>query len=319
MSAQVEAQLPNLGYGNAQTAALKFQTIMDANTADHLVVGEFEIGSAAHRRGLARFFLDTHIDYEPDGIQWPALGETERTRLIGLPFWQEAVNTESETSRRVMAAAQLESDAQLRKAIELQGFEESRHARLLAALTARYRIPIQTPPPFQPSSAETDFLQAGFGECFDSFFAFGLIAIASESGYFTPELVRIFEPVVQEEARHILFFVNWVKYRRSQLPWWKRPLFRARCGWLILRQVASRVKTAKTLGGSEDNSAQSSADNFTLSAHKDLGTDLTLHALLGRCLAENERRMAPYDARLLRPRLVPTLARLLYRLLPASI
>lgn len=46
---------------------------------------------------------------------------------------------------------------------------------------------------------------------------------------------------------------------------------------------------------------------------------LTLRALLGRCLAENERRMVPYDPRLLRPRLVPTIARLLYRLLPASI
>jgi hypothetical protein len=233
---------------------------------------------------------------------------------MGLPFWQEAVNTESVTSRKVMAAAQLESDAQLRKAIELQGFEENRHARLLAALTARYRIPIQAPPPFQPRSAENDFLLAGFGECFDSFFAFGLIAIAGESGYFTPQLVEIFEPVVQEEARHILFFVNWVKYRRSQLPWWKRPAYRARCGWLILKQVASRVRTAKTLG----NGAGASADNFTLSAHKDLGSDLTLHALLGRCLAENERRMAPYDPRLLRPRLVPTIARLLYRLLPAT-
>jgi hypothetical protein len=294
----------------------------DANTADHLGIGEFEIGSAAHRRALARFFLDTHVDYEPDRIQWPVLGESERTRLINLPFWQEAVNTESETSRMVMAAAQLESDAQLRKAIELQGFEESRHARLLAALTARYRIPIQTPPPFEPSSVENDFLTAGFGECFDSFFAFGLIAIASESGYFTPELVKIFEPVVQEEARHILFFVNWVKYRRSQLPWWKRPAFRLRCGWLILKQVASRVKTAKTLGADNtaaDNGAANSADNFTLSAHKELDSDLTLHSLLGRCLAENERRMAPYDARLLRPRLVPTIARLAYRLLPASI
>jgi hypothetical protein len=129
----------------------------------------------------------------------------------------------------------------LRKAIELQGFEENRHARLLAALTARYRIPIQAPPPARPISVEDDFLLAGFGECFDSFFAFGLIDIAGKSGY------------------------------------------------------------------------------FTLSPHKDLGSDLTLHALLGRCLAENERRMAPYDARLLRPRLVPTIARLLYRLLPASI
>jgi hypothetical protein len=214
-----------------------------------------------------------------------------------------------------MAAAQLETDVDLRKAIELQGFEENRHARLLAALTAHYRIPIQTPPPHQPRSLENEFLLAGFGECFDSFFAFGLIAIANDSGYFTPELVQIFEPVVQEEARHILFFVNWVKYRRAQLPWWKRPAFRLRCGWLILKQVASRVQTAKTLGGGDADCA----DNFTLTAHQDLGSNLTLHGLLGRCLAENERRMAPYDTRLLRPRLVPTLARLFYRILPARI
>src|SRR5438105_7622406 len=122
----------------------------DANTADQLGLGSFEIGSAEHRHGLARFFLDTHIDYEPERIQWPVLGETERTRLISLPFWQEAVRTESVTSRKVMAAAELESDTQLRRAIELQGFEENRHARLLAALTAHYRIPIQTPPPVMP-------------------------------------------------------------------------------------------------------------------------------------------------------------------------
>ena len=158
-------------------------------------------------------------------------------------------------------------------------------------------------------------LLAGFGECFDSFFAFGLIAIARDSGYFTPELVQIFEPVVQEEARHILFFVNWVKYRRAQLPWWKRPLFRLRCGYLILKQVASRARTAKTFGGSDAGSA----DNFTLTSHQDLGSNLTLHGLLGRCLAENDRRMAPYDPRLLRPQLVPALARFVQRILPASV
>jgi hypothetical protein len=289
--------------------------VSNAELADNLGGAEFEVGSPEHRRGLARFFLDTHIDYEPEKIRWPSLGEAERTRLVGLPFWQEAVSTESRTSGKVMAAAQLETDVELRKAIELQGFEENRHARLLAALTTHYRIPIQTPPPHQPRSLENEFLLAGFGECFDSFFAFGLIALANESGYFTPELVQIFEPVVQEEARHILFFVNWVKYRRAQLPWWKQPAFRLRCGWLILKQVAGRVKTAKTFGGGDAGCA----DNFTMTSHQDLGSNLTLHGLLGRCLAENERRMAPYDARLLRPRLVPTLARLFYRLLPARI
>jgi hypothetical protein len=291
--------------------------------ADILTVEEFEVGSAEHRRALAQFFRDTHIEYDPDKVDWPVLGEAERTRLAALPFWQEAVSTENETSGKVTAAAQLEPDAKVREAIELQGYEERRHARLLAALTAHYRVPIQTPPPFQPAagerSIENDFLIAGFGECFDSFFAFGLMAIARDSGYFTPELIATFEPVVQEEARHILFFVNWVKYRRAQLPWWKRPAFRLRCAWLILQQVASRVKTARTLGGGDNNNETGSADNFTMSAHQEVGSDVTLHGLLGRCISENERRMAPYDPRLLRPRLVPTLARLLYRVLPSSV
>src|ERR1700730_17437118 len=281
-----------------------------------------QIGSAEHRQILARFFLDSHVDFVPESIVWPQLADASWAGLTRLPFWQEAVATENITSNTVAAAARLEPDPEIRKAIEMQGFEENRHARLLVALTSHYRIKVDTPPRFEPQSLEKDFLFAGFGECFDSFFAFGLFALARKSGYFGPELIAIFEPVVQEEARHILFFVNWVKYRRSQLPWWKRPAFRLLCGWLILKQVASRVKTAQTLGGGSDASGGSgapSSDNFTLSAHQELGSNLTLHGLLGRCLAENERRMAPYDPRLLRPQLVPTLARLFYRILPESI
>ncbi|MDA8350609.1 MAG: ferritin-like domain-containing protein, partial [Pseudomonadota bacterium] len=52
---------------------------------------------------------------------------------------------------------------------------------------------------------------------------------------------------------------------------------------------------------------------------QDLGAPVTLHGLLGKCLEENDRRMARYDARLLRPRLVPAIARVLYRVLPKSL
>ena len=276
------------------------------------------IGSAEHRRLLGQFFLDTFVDYAPEQMRWPALTDEELRRLRSLPFWQEAVSTENVTSNTVAAAAALEADPLVRKAIELQGFEEMRHARLLVALTSHYRIPVASPPRFAPRSLESDFLFAGFGECFDSFFAFGLFALARESGFFPPALVKVFEPVMQEEARHILFFVNWVKYRRSQLPWWRRPVFRLRCAGIILKQVASRVKTARTLGKPQPDAA-ASGENFTLTAHQDLGTEVTLHRLLELCLTENERRMAEYDARLRRPRLVPGIARVLFRLIPASV
>ncbi len=273
-------------------------------------------GSPEHKRLLAEFFFATHLEYDPERIDWPRLSHEELRRLTGLPFWQEAVSTENVTSNTVTAAAALEADPLLRRAIALQGLEEQRHARLLAALTAHYRIPIKFPAPYAPRNLEDDFLFAGFGECFDSFFAFGLFALARESGYFPAALVTVFDPVMEEEVRHILFFVNWVKARRMQLAWWKRPAFRARCAWIIVKQVASRVKTARGLGG---GGTPASGENFTLTAHQDIGAPVTLHGLLARCLAENDRRMARYDARLLRPRLVPGIARALIRILPKSL
>ncbi|MGH8201924.1 MAG: ferritin-like domain-containing protein [Steroidobacteraceae bacterium] len=276
------------------------------------------VGSADHRRLLGRFFLETHIDYVPEQMQWPALANEELARLRSLPFWQEAVSTENVTSNTVAAAAALEADPLVRRAIELQGFEEMRHAHLLMALTSHYRIPVEPPPRFTPRSLENDFLFAGFGECFDSFFAFGLFALARESGFFPAGLVKVFEPVMQEEARHILFFVNWVKYRRTQLPWWRRPAYRLRCARIIVKQLASRVKTARTMGKPRPEAAGSS-ENFTLTAHQDLGTEVTLRRLLGLCLKENARRMAKYDSRLRRPRLVPGIAGVLLRVLPAGV
>ncbi len=296
------------------------------------------IGSSEHRQLLAEFFLQTHIEFAPESITWPQLDAASLERLTRLPFWQEAVSTEAETSRTVTAAAALEDDPQLRRAIALQGLEEQRHAQLLRAMTGHFGIRVTVPPAPPSTSLEDDFLFAGFGECFDSFFAFGLYRVAQQSGYFAPELVRIFEPIIQEEARHILFFVNWVRYRRARLSWWRRPLFRMRCAAIILRHIASRVRTARTMSAQPaapdampdaaplapanataaaptSAAAPGDGENFTLSAHRDLGGSMTLRGLLGLCLRENELRLRRYDARLLRPRLVPRLARCAHWLL----
>ena len=41
-----------------------------------------------------------------------------------------------------------------------------------------------------------------------------------------------------------------------------------------------------------------------------LGSDIDVGELIAICLSENNRRLAPYDARLKRPRFVPAMARI---------
>jgi hypothetical protein len=261
------------------------------------------IGSAIHKELFCRAFIDTHIPYEVATLPWPDLDEQSLVRLRALPFWEEAIATERATAAKVQAQARQETDPLVREAITLQGYEEARHSALLEAMIARYNLGV-TPRPQEPLPADIEwsFLRTEYGECFDSFFAFGLFAVARDSGFFPPALVTMFEPIVQEEARHILFFVNWVAYRRAQLPLWQRPTYIGRCLLSMVMQAWSRVQTARGVGEGD----------FTLTGHQAIEVDVSPRHFLQLCLEENDRRLGCYDQRLLRPRLVPTIARALY-------
>jgi len=269
------------------------------------------VGTEEHKQLFCRTFIETHERYDAAEISWPALEADSRARLASLPIWDEAVNTERETAAKVSRMGEIEPDPLVREAIALQGFEEGRHAALLDRLTAHYDIPVRrrTQPP-EVTDPTWDFIRTEYGECFDAFFAFGLFAFAQDSGFFPPSLVQLFDPVMQEEARHVLFFVNWIAYRRERLPMRLRPLLDARRVTAVFLQVLSRVRTAFDLGGTEQ-------DNFAMNSHGSLG-EFSLRIFLETCLRENERRLGRYAPELLRPRLVPRVAHAALRVLPRS-
>jgi hypothetical protein len=275
--------------------------------------GAIRPGSERHKTDFCRMLLDTHNPYKPAVIDWPRLDSEARDRLVALPIWDIAVQTEGKAKLRVASYAQRIADPLLREAVALDAFEEGRHKEVLSNLVEAYGIRLAPEPDYlRPRDPEWAFMVTGFSECIDSFFAFGLFALARRSCFFPPELVDTFEPVMQEEARHILFFVNWVAWHRRNLSWWRRPWFWARVAAVWVFLVGERIGLARGVAASSGAAPQD--NNFTLTGSKAVADiDLSAGALFDLCLAENERRMAGYDPRLLRPQVVPSLIRLLRR------
>jgi hypothetical protein len=265
--------------------------------------GPIPLGSDAHKTLFCRTLLDTFNPYKPAVIDWPKLDAEARNRLISLPIWDIAVQTEGRARLNVASYGAVTADPLLKKAIELNAFEEGRHKHVLSNLVAAYGIALAPEPEYAVrGDPEWAFMVTGYSECIDSFFAFGLFQSAKRSGFFPEALVDTFEPVIQEEARHILFFVNWAAWHRRTMKLWRRPFFELKvlAVWLFL--IWERIGIARDVGsGVQDN-------NFTMTGAKSVGDDINVAELIDICLAENKRRMSPYDRRLLRPLAVPALA-----------
>jgi hypothetical protein len=287
-------------------------TLGRLDTLDAAPRGPIRLGSDAHKRLFCRTLLDTFDPYKPAVIAWPPLEPDARERLTSLPIWDIAVQTEGRARLNIAAYAPMVADPLLKKAIELNAFEEGRHKHVLSNLVAAYGVVLAPEPEYSvQGDPEWAFLVTGYSEAIDSFFAFGLFESAKCSGFFPEALIDTFEPVIQEEERHILFFKNWVAWHRRTMPFWRRPFFELKvlAVWLFL--IWERIGIARDVGGTpQDN-------NFTVTGAREIGTDINIAELLDLCLSENERRMSCYDPRLLRPTLVPALARFARRFLRA--
>ncbi|MBV9330251.1 MAG: ferritin-like domain-containing protein [Alphaproteobacteria bacterium] len=266
------------------------------------------IGSDEHKRLFCKTLLDTFDPYRPAVIDWPELPDEARERLTSLPIWDIAVQTENRAGLNVTTYSEEISDPLLRKAIELNGFEERRHRHVLANLVQAYGITLAPEPSYpRPADPEWAFMVTGYSECIDSFFAFGLFETARRTGYFPDALVETFEPVIREEGRHILFFVNWVAWHRRNMPFWRRPWFELKVLGVWAFLIFERIGIARDVGnGVQDN-------NFTVTGANQLGSDIDIGELMDVCLAENDRRLSAYDSRLKRPRFVPFMIRLARR------
>jgi hypothetical protein len=278
--------------------------------------GRIRLGSDAHLRLFCLELLETHDPYRPRILDWPKLEKDTRDKLVALPIWDIAVQTEGKAGLNVRTfAEQYAKEGLLKEALTMDAFEEGRHKMVLGNMVKSYDIALAAEPEYKkPKDPEWAFMVTGWSECIDSFFGFGLFEVAKRTGFFPQELVDTFEPVMREEGRHILFYVNWVAWWRRNMPWWRRPYFemKALAVWAYL--VWERIGFA----GQMESDEKAQDFNFTLNGSKELGVEISFPELARICLDANDMRLAPYDQRLLRPVFIPGLVRFALRFLKSK-
>lgn len=259
------------------------------------------IGSDEHKELFCNAFIESHKPFEPAELPWPQLDDLSLARLRAIPVWKMAITVETNAGPMLYGFASTESDALVRQALELQGFEEARHGRILGVMFDRYGIPVQAPEPVGEPTRRS-FVNFGYDECLDSFAGFGIFRLACNARLLPESLTSLFAQVIVEEARHIVFFINWIAWDRARsglsYPWLQVvPSMTS-----YVSTIVRHVKMGDSVIGGDQSESDGRIDLFS-----DIMSDLTPAKFLRACVEENARYMKAFDPRLLRPRLIPAL------------
>ena len=267
-----------------------------------------KIGSQEHRDTFCRHFIETYTDYNPHTLPWPELDDAALQRLRAVPFWEEVFYTERRAGAIVTAFTQTVTDPVLREALALQGDEETRHATMIRVMIDRYGLDAPERPMEDISqNIERRFKDFGFGECLDSFVGFGLFKIASQAEFLPKEILKIFETLMYEETRHIVFFINWMAYAEAQRGWFARTMLPLTSLHYYIRALVRMAGLAKR--GKELNDGK----NFAATQVSVFLDGFNFRKFVEDCYSENSRRMGAFDPELLRPSFLPQLAEVALR------
>ena len=261
-----------------------------------------KIGSDEHKQRFCDQFIASHNRYDPEALPWPDLDAAALDRLRAIPFWPEVLYTERRAGAIVDAYATTIADPLVREAVSLQGFEEGRHARLLRLMIHRYGVAAEERPLERPGpDLYRAFADFGYGECLDAFLGFGVFQIARRSGFLPEPMFAIFETLMHEENRHIVFFVNWMAWEQARRGRGARWLRAAVAAGYYCRAVGRLVGTVRRGQAANDGT------DFSATQAGVFLEGFTLRGLFEECCAEHARRMAAFDPDLLQPRFLPRL------------
>ena len=272
-------------------------------------------GSVEHRDLVCREFINGFKSYDVSDLQWPELDRVSAGRIRAMPFWNDALRAEQIAADRARRMAEAETDHAVREALALLTFEKGRAAGLIESLMQRYGIKIQRFRGERCRRPEWGYMRNGFTELYDMLLAFGLFRLGAQAQYLPATLIAIFEDLMAEEARHVIFFHNWTLLRMRRAPFHQRPLVMVYRVAALSLSTLSRLQTGMRLALNRPSTEP--ADHFVMWAPSQLlGNAVSFRRFVEIGVGEFERRMAAFDSSLPRPWLAPAMLRLATHLLP---
>ena len=264
-----------------------------------------QIGSEEHKELFCRTFIESHRAYDPKDWPWPQLDDLSLARLRAIPIWTMALEVEKEAGVMLAGYAKTEHDPLVRQALELQGYEEDRHGRIIQCMIERYDLKVK-PELTDEEPTRQAFVDFGYNECVDSFAGFGIFKLARDARILPESLTSLYVRLLVEEARHIVFFVNWVAWDRYRSGL-RSPIAQA---FPALVGYGSAIMRRVKAGTQMEKAPTSGPEASPLDLFSDVLSGLTPTSFLRSCVEENDRYMAAFDQRLLRPRVIPTLGKI---------
>src|SRR4051812_22557804 len=135
----------------------------------------------------------------------------------------------------------------------------------------------------------------------DSFLGFGVFKIAMQSEFLPKEMFTIFETLMYEETRHIVFFVNWMAYNQAQKGFLARLMLPFTDFRYYMRALGRMIGTAKR-GKDLNDGKEFTATQAALSL-----AGLSFRRFLENWFSDIPSRMGLFYKEFLRPSFLPQL------------
>jgi hypothetical protein len=257
-------------------------------------------GTNDHRKRICRTFLESHAPWDGEQFSWPLLDRGSQECLQHTPGWTDLYQKKQHLSRVISAYAATMNNPLVRDAVTLLGQEYQRQATVLKKFISAYDIPrTGTANRSSNPDLETDFIQLMNRECLDAFWQFGWFGLVQHHHFLPPELLEPCDRLLQESARQLIFFVDWLSYHRARQR--KR---RINLGGLpSLWHDRGKVLQYVSAFGLKEDAEPSPLSSFLEKA--------TAEEFLDLCLTENQRRMAGVAREIPQPKLGVTTAQVL--------